>query len=138
MRRPVFLLMRALEGHPRAGLYWEKHCKDSILAAGFEQVKGWECMCMRRSLQLFLNVYVYDFKLAGRAESLPKAWALLRKRLDLDDPTSYGTYVGCSIQEHLVEDRYADLELADCCAENVADVWVTSTGWFMPVVVPTL
>ena len=86
-RRPVAILKLALEGHPKAGACWEAHCTEKILLCGFEKVHGWESVFVHKDLQLFLNVYVDDFKLCGKAESIPVAWAMLRKHLDLDDPT---------------------------------------------------
>ena len=53
---------------------------------------------MHKDLQLFLNVYVDDFKLCGKAKSIPVAWAMLRKHLDLDEPTRYTAYLGCNIR----------------------------------------
>ena len=42
---------------------------DQVLlmkSLGFEKVKGWECLYVHREDQLFLSVYVDDFKLACR------------------------------------------------------------------------
>ena len=96
-QQPVALLRIALEGHPKAGMYWEDHCRKSIQKCGFEPVPGWECMYMNKSLKLFLNVYVDDFKLSGRTLSMPIAWKNLKQYLDLDEPTEYNTYLGCSV-----------------------------------------
>ena len=35
MHRPVVKLVLALEGHPRAGKYWEEHAKSKILSCGW-------------------------------------------------------------------------------------------------------
>ena len=68
-RDPVVRLRLALEGHPRAGFYWEHHCRKAVLSAGFEPVKGWESMYKHYKWQLFLSIYVDDFKMAGRKKT---------------------------------------------------------------------
>ena len=51
---------------------------------------------MHKSKQLFLSVYVDDFKMAGLAKNLPQAWAELGKHLELEPATEFhgGTYLG--------------------------------------------
>ena len=44
---------------------------------------------------MFLVVYVDDFKLAGPSGNIPKGWALIRKGIQMDDPTDMGLYLGC-------------------------------------------
>ena len=46
--KPVVRLYKALYGHPLAGLYWEKHCRQILLDFGWEPVKGWECLYLHR------------------------------------------------------------------------------------------
>ena len=82
-RNPVCRLIRNLYGHPQAGLYWEKHCKQALLRCGFEPVKDWECLYLHRRKQLFVSVYVDDFKMAGKAASLSPMWEELGKHLSL-------------------------------------------------------
>ena len=67
---PVGPLLRNLCGHPLAGLIWEKHCQRAILKAGFEKIPGWECLLVHRRKQLFLSVYVDDFRMAGQNREL--------------------------------------------------------------------
>ena len=104
MRNPVCKLIRNLYGHPSAGLYWEKHCRKAILRCGFEPVKGWECLHMHRKKQLFLSVYVDDFKMAGNASNLASMWKELGKLLDLEEPAPLhdNVYLGCG-QDSLTE-----------------------------------
>jgi hypothetical protein len=83
---PVVRLHLNLYGHPLAGLYWEKHCKSAILKCGFRPVTGWECLYENPTEQLYLSVYVDDFKMAGNAAALTKMWAKLGKFLDLEPP----------------------------------------------------
>ena len=70
-----------------SGLYWEKHYSKALLDFGFQCILGWECLYFHPELQVVLSVYVHDFKLAGKTDSLPKAWQLMRdKCLKLDPP----------------------------------------------------
>ena len=67
---PVCLLKRNLYGHPLAGLFWEKHAHKAIVSEGFEKCKGWECLYVHKKQQLFLSIYVDDFKMAGNQGNL--------------------------------------------------------------------
>ena len=107
---PVCRLRLNLYGHPLAGLYWEKHCEKVILEAGFEKVTGWECLYVHRSEQLFLSVYVDDFKLAGNKANIPKMWRKLKEKLDLEPPTPFhdSVYLGCGQEDfHPTENAVA-------------------------------
>ena len=59
---PCVKLKLALYGHPLAGLYWGNHCNNALTKCGFEPVPAWECLHFNREKQLFLSVYVDDFK----------------------------------------------------------------------------
>jgi len=74
---PVWRLRLNLYGHPLAGLYWEKHCQKAIFGAGFEKVGGHECLYVHREQQLFLSVYVDDFKMAGKTSNVSNMWDAL-------------------------------------------------------------
>ena len=52
---------------------------------------------MHRGKQLFLSIYVDDFKMAGPKQHLKPMWASLRKHLDLDPEvkSSSNVYLGC-------------------------------------------
>ena len=96
MRRPCCQLRLSLYGHPMSGKYWENHFTEKLKSVGFESIPGWECLFAHQSLKLILSVYVDDFKLVGRAENLPKGWALMEKSgLVLDPPDPLGDYLGC-------------------------------------------
>ena len=84
---PVCLLQRNLYGHKLAGLIWEKHCHKHVYAAGFTKVHGWECLFVHKEMQVFLSIYVDDFRMAGKASNLPIVWKKLQAGLDLDPPT---------------------------------------------------
>jgi hypothetical protein len=94
---PVVLLRINLYGHPRAGFYWEMFCHAIIKDAGFRSIPGWECMWYHKQEQLFLSVYVDDFKMAGKAKSIPKMWTKLNEKLKLDPATKMdqNLYLGC-------------------------------------------
>jgi len=92
---PVCPLIRALYGHPDAGGYWEKHCEAHLLKCGFEPVKEWRSCFWHERLQLFLVVYVDDFKLAGPKTSFEEAWKLIRAGVKMGDPEEVGHYLGC-------------------------------------------
>ena len=88
---PVVELKVNLYGHPKAGLYWEEHCHAAIKRCGFEPVEDWECLFKHHEKQLFLSVYVDDFKMGGRKGDIADMWKVLGKDciggIILDDPT---------------------------------------------------
>ena len=68
-------------------LFWEKHYSKALVDFVFQCILGWECPYFHTELQVVLDVYVDDFKLAGKQKSLPKASQLMRdKGLKLDLP----------------------------------------------------
>ena len=73
-------------GHLRGGLFWEKWCEGAIIRCGFEKVKCWGCLFVHKAEGLFLSVYVYDLRMAGRQEFLATMWKQLGTDLDLDPP----------------------------------------------------
>ena len=77
IKNPVVPLERNLYGHPLAGLFWEMFCTEKVEKVGFEKIPGWECLFVRREKQLFLSIYVDDFKMAGKKENLAPMWAPL-------------------------------------------------------------
>ena len=51
---------------------------------------------LHRRLKPILSVYVDDFKLVGKKESLKEGWELITgSGLVLDPPTPLGDYLGC-------------------------------------------
>ena len=50
---------------------------------------GCACVFVRREKQLFLNVYVRDFRMCVRKANIKPMLAELRKHLSLDDPTAH-------------------------------------------------
>ena len=56
---------------------------------------------MHPANQLFLSVYVDDFKMAGKTENLAPMWKELNKRIELDPPVPLNgtTYLVCTQYE---------------------------------------
>ena len=102
MENPVCPLIRALYGHPDAGVYWEKHCEKHLLSSGFVPVKEWRSCYWHGDLKLFLVVYVDDFKMAAPKDNIPKGWALIRQGVTMGDPEDVAHYLGCT---HEIYDR---------------------------------
>ena len=71
-RDPVVRLRLALYGHPDSGVYWEQKCDTHLKSVGFDPIVDWRSCYFHRELQLFLIVYVDDFKLCGPASNLNK------------------------------------------------------------------
>ena len=102
---PVVELKRNLYGHPLAGLFWEKHCQIALYKLGWEKVPSWECLFVHRKQKLFLSVYVDDFKMAGKADNMPKMWKQMSGLLDLEPPVPIegNVYLGMA-QEKVTPD----------------------------------
>ena len=98
-------LKRNLYGHPLAWLFWEKHCQIALFKLGWEKVPSWECLFVHRKQQLFLSVYVDDFKMAGKAVNMPNMWKQLSELLDLEPPVPIegNVYLGMA-QEKVTPD----------------------------------
>ena len=118
---PVVKLVLNLYGHPKAGLYWERHCTKALKSLGWIPVKGWECLFKHPEYKLFLSVYVDDFKMAGKKSSLAPMWEKLQKVLDLDPPVKMdgSTYLGC---------RQKDIPVDSCIRESMAE-WRPIYEW---------
>ena len=83
MEDPVVLLERNLDGHPLAGLLWERQYEKILLKYGWEKVSDWECLFVHRDKGLFLSVYVDDIKLAGKKQNMDPMWKVPSKEVDL-------------------------------------------------------
>jgi hypothetical protein len=69
---PVVPLRKALYGHPDSGGYWESHCTTQLRQVGFEPIPSWDSCFYHPKLELFLVVYVDDFKMSGPSKNLSK------------------------------------------------------------------
>ena len=69
---------------------------------GWDTLHSWECIYYHSKDQLFLNSYVDDLKMVGKAENIKPMWESLRKVLDLDleaDLVDH-VYLGCTQINH--------------------------------------
>ena len=105
MEKPVCKLRLNLYGHPMAGLIWEKWCDKAITDSGFQKIAGWECLYVNPLKQLFLSVYVDDFKMSGNAEHLKPMWKTLGEKIDLEPsvPLNGNVYLGCGQSDVAVD-----------------------------------
>ena len=70
--------------------------RDAREEVGFEHVTDWRSCFWHPKLELFLVVYVDDFKLAGPKERLNEGWKLIRSGIETDEPHPMGMFLGCS------------------------------------------
>ena len=72
--------------------------ENILLKYGWEQVSKSECLFVHREKGLFLSVYVDDIKLAGKKRNIDPMWKVLKKEVDLGEPTSFldHVYLGCT------------------------------------------
>ena len=94
-RDPLVRLKLALYGHPDSGGYWEQKCDSHPQQVGFKPIVDWRSCYDHEVLNLFLIVYVDDFKLCGPTENLNKCWAMMRKGIYMDEPALLGKCLGC-------------------------------------------
>ena len=81
MTTPVVQLKKALYGHPDSGTFWEQHCDEHVRSVGFEPFGGeWPSCYYHLGLNLFLVIYVDDFKMFRPADKLGKGLELVAKR----------------------------------------------------------
>ena len=73
-------------GIPRLASTGRQHCAKNILSNGFARMRGWDNVYQHKTLQLWLSVYVDDFKLVGAKGNIGPMWKSLMKTIDLDPP----------------------------------------------------
>ena len=78
--------------------YGKGNLSKSFCSTLGRKIPNWECLFVHREKLLFLSVYVYDIKLAGKKQNLDPMWKLLNKEVDLGEPTSFldHVYLGCT------------------------------------------
>ena len=98
MEDPVVPLERNLYGHPLAGLLWERQIENILLKHEWEKIPNWECLFVHREKELFLSVYVDDIKRAGKKQNIDPMWKVLKKEVDVEEPTSFLDHenLGCT------------------------------------------
>ena len=76
-----------------------KALQKSLAEQGFEPIRPRRSCYFHLRLQLFLIVYVGDFKLAGPSANLKNGWHLIGQGLSVEDPQAIdakgATYLGC-------------------------------------------
>ena len=78
---PVVRVRKALYGHPDAPGLWERHLEQGLSEVDFEPIdENWPSVFFHKRLQLFLMVYVDDFKLAGPSDNLAEGCGSLLNR----------------------------------------------------------
>ena len=77
---------------------WERQFEKVLLKHGWEKIPNWECFFVHREKGLFLFVYVDDIKLVGKKQNIDPMWKVLKKEVDLGEPTSFldHVYLGCT------------------------------------------
>ncbi|MCP4293026.1 MAG: hypothetical protein GY780_14465, partial [bacterium] len=73
---------------------------------GFQPIDGWNSCFVHDKWQLYLTVYVDDFKMAGPNEHFAKAWKMIGTKIKLDPPVAMNKYLGC---HHAVTEEMWDL-----------------------------
>lgn len=93
--QPVVHLVKALYRHPDSGTYWEKHCDAALRKQDFLPIPNWASCYYHADLDLFLVVYVDDFKLIGPAKNLAEGRKKIGLDPKLDAPTKLGLFLRC-------------------------------------------
>ena len=72
--------------------------RENLIEIRLGKVPNWECLTVHREKVLFLSVYVDDIKLTGKKQHIDPMWKLLKKEVDLGEPTSFldHVYLGCT------------------------------------------
>ena len=96
---PVCPLVLALYGHPDSGTDWEVYSQTHVMSCGFMPIDGWPSCFWHADLQLFLVIYVDDFKMSGPKCNLAKGWELIGNGLKIEPPTPLGLYLGCKHEQ---------------------------------------
>ena len=86
IRDPTCFLVRAVEGHPRCSIAWEKLSFEAFHRCVFAMMSGWECLFVNYESGIALSAYVDDFKMAGLKEHMTSMWTKLQQYLEPDPP----------------------------------------------------
>ena len=90
--------------------YGKGNFEKVLLQHGWEKIPNWECLFVHRGKGLFLSAYVDDIKLAGKKQNLDPMWKVLKKEVDLGEPTSFldHVYLGCTQRQCEVSQDIVD------------------------------
>ena len=94
----------------------ERQFEKILLQHGWEKVSNKECLFVHREKGLFLSVYVYDIKLAGKKQNIDPMWKVHNIEVDLEEPTSFldhenlgCTQRQCEISKDIVDNHRANV-----------------------------
>ena len=62
---------------------------------------------------MFLIVYVDDFKMSGRCETMVEGWKRIRAGIKMDDPTEVGRFLGCKHELSTQKVKWQGMEMTD-------------------------
>ena len=66
---------------------------------GWEAIgETWPSCYDHPQLQLFLAVYVDDFKMSGPKQNMKEGWTKIRTGLNIETEKDMGMYLGCNIK----------------------------------------
>ena len=120
-RQPVVRLDLALYGHPLSGVFGEQRCAAQLKNIGFIPMQGWESCYIHLEWMMVLSVYVDDFKIAGKASNMDRAWKAIRSVITTDDPTPFGKYLGCEHGISSVDDSCLQSEIVQQCLNSKSE-----------------
>ena len=141
MEDPVVPLERNLYGHSLAGLLWERQFENILLKYCWEKVPNWDCLFVHREKGLFLSVYVDDMKLAGKWQNINPMWKILKKEVDLGEPTSflYHVYLGCTQRQCEISKDIVDEQLKNFHDRKIFESLCGPVTWrVMPKTIGTI
>ena len=97
MRDPVFRLVLALYGHPESGGHWEAHANAILLKEKWEPVSidAFRSVYFHKALECILILYVDDFRIAGPAVNMKKAWETISRNIKIGAIEDSGKFLGC-------------------------------------------
>ena len=101
LKIPWYLLNETYNGHPVAGLLWERQFEEALLELGWEKIPNWECMFFHRKQRLF-SVSIHGWHQNRWKETeMALMWKKWRKNVNLDEPTSFLDHAcsGCTQRE---------------------------------------
>ena len=75
---------------------------------GYVKVKDWASVFRHEELDLFLVVYVDDFKMSGPAKNIAEGWELISKVIKMEEPRQLKRYLGCEHEftQHVVKGHF--------------------------------
>ena len=103
-------LVKALYGHPQAGVFWERRLHAAVLEGGFTSLGTcgeWRSVYFHYELRVLMIVYVDDFKMSCPPAAVREAWRKIQavkvqeedgsytEAIKLGDVEDVNTFLGC-------------------------------------------